>query len=313
MENRFKTFSDLPQELRDEVVGFGRESVDYLKTCALVHRSLRHRAQSHFFKSVDLSTLDRVVRLVEIIDNNSQIAQYISDIATTFAGAVREEDIDTSLAFLLSLIKQSTPVRKSFLRITINENLFNKPFATEPYKNRITNAEITQSLACVTHLCLQDILYFPNILLRRFQNLTHLTSINSQFDLELYFLDKPKQSNLFASITDIQIERTDQFPSFLISSCPRLSRLSIDQVTFYPSQIAVAPTVFPSFPKITRLEFRRCNFATILALGQSIVDLTGLHYVSDCADSSRGGNKTDEEIECRDHIMQLSKTSLQDT
>ena len=99
----------------------------------------------------------------------------------------------------------------------------------------------------------------------------------------------------------------------LISEFPHIQLPGIDQVTFYPSQIAVAPTVFPSFPKITRLEFRRCNFATILALGQSIVDLTGLHYVSDCADSSRGGNKTDEEIECRDHIMQLSKTSLQDT
>lgn len=244
--------------------------------------------------------------------NNSQIAHYISDIKTTFAGAVREEDIDTSLAFLFNLIKQSSPVYKSFPKLSIIQDLPDEHFAAEPYKCRITIPETILCLACVTHLCLKNVLDFPAVLLRRFEKLTHLTVINSHFDLPLYFLDKPDLSESLLSVTNIHIEHTDQFPSFLISSCQKLKHLSIDEVTFYPSQIAVASSVFPSFPKITNLKFSRCNLATIFALGQSVVDLSHLRRVSDFADGSRREDKTDEETRCSDHIVRLSRASLQD-
>ncbi|KJA24822.1 hypothetical protein HYPSUDRAFT_200102 [Hypholoma sublateritium FD-334 SS-4] len=312
MAYRFKTFSDLPQEMCDEIVDVGHKSPHYLKSCALVHRSLRHRAQGHLFKSVNLSTFDRVVRLVEIVENNSQVAQYISDIRITFAGAVREEEIDTSLAFLLKLIKQSSPAYPSFPKLSIIQDLPDKHFPDEPYKCRITFRETTQCLVGVTHLCLKDVLDFPAVLLRRFKKLTNLTVINSHFDLPLYSLDRPKCSESLPSITDIHIEHTDQFPSFLISCCPELKNLSIDRVTFYPPQIEAASSVFPYFPKITHLKFSRCNVATILALGQSVVDLSRLRCVSNVVDGSCNEKQTEEEIQCRDHIMQLTRVSLQD-
>ena len=80
--NASPTFSDLPQELVDRVIDLLRNDAAALRTCSLVGRSTRPRAQSHIYRSVCL-TPSRCVTYNALAKQSPHLATAVHHLCVT--------------------------------------------------------------------------------------------------------------------------------------------------------------------------------------------------------------------------------------
>lgn len=76
------SFTDLSQELLDEIVDYGLSNPAFPESCALVSRTLRPRAQKQIFGELKIYSVERVTQLLRLMQKNPRLTKYLDTIYT---------------------------------------------------------------------------------------------------------------------------------------------------------------------------------------------------------------------------------------
>ena len=311
------TFTELPQEILDEIVDQHPRDTRFLRACSLANSKLRPRAQSHLFKRVKLTSSECVHRLSEIVKQNLRIAAYISGIllSTTFEQVIRDRSFDSSFLDLMTFI--TAPSRQVDFRMHISGtpgvNYVHGTFED-------ISAQQKHCLAAVTDLILTNLPKFPLSLFRKFTAATYLKLENASIESGAHITDLVKMNRHLLpgellpveclAVSDVE---TNDFPLSLISRCHALDELELMNVTFYPSDTDEDGMMIDLYrPMLKRFRFGDCDLPTIQALGNSVVDFSNLEMVSNAEDCPfREDEISVEDGRCANDIMRSCARSLQ--
>ncbi len=313
------TFTELPQEILDEIVDQRHDDTRFLRACSLANSKLRPRAQSHLFKTVDLPSSERVHRLWEIVKQNPRIAAYISAVllSTTSEQVIRDRGFDLSFLDLITFIIASSPQFKFRVYISGTPGVD----YVQPVQGAFEDISSQQKhcLAAVTELTLTNIPKFPLSLFRKFTAATSLNLENASIELGLHITDLVKMNRhllpgelhpvKYLAVSDVE---TDDFPLSLISRCHALDELEMKNVTFYPDDTDGDEMMIDLYrPMLKRFFFSECDLPTIQALANSVVDFSNLEMMSDGEPSFVEEEVSVEDGRCANDIMKSCGRSLQ--
>ena len=312
------TFTELPQEILDEIVDHHPSDTRFLQACSLAHSMLRPRAQTHLFNKVHLPSSERVHRLLEIVKQNPRIATYISDLlfSTTFEHVIRDRGFDLSFLKLAAFIIASSPRLdfRVYISGTIGDDYLYGAFED-------ISAQQKHCLAAVTHLTLTNLPKFPLSLLRKFTAATYLRLDNASIESGPHIADLVRMNRhlLPSELHAIQYlivngGDTSDFPLSLISRCRTLDTLELMNITLYPADTDKDGMMTDSYrPMLNSLCFSQCGLPTIQVLGNSVVDFSDLEMVSNAEDCiHRESDKLlVEDAHCINYLMRSCGHSLQ--
>ena len=94
------TFSDMPQEILDQIVDHGAADKTSMENCALVFHSLRPRAQKHLYDKITIVTTQRILQLMKIIRGNPFISNYLATVVVSSRQFIPIHGVNTALVSL---------------------------------------------------------------------------------------------------------------------------------------------------------------------------------------------------------------------
>ncbi len=273
------TFSDMPQEILDEIVGHSVYSWADMANWALVCHSLRSRAQSHLYKGIKIVTKERIVQLMNLIQNNPLIPKYLNTIHVSARHFIPVHGIDSILASLFLLLKQLAPDSSITLIIApISDTSVPHPLPA----GRIPRELVLYSLSVITGLQLDDATGFPAEALFNFRRLADLVFNNTTiFPYYSNMFTPHRLSSIptffFRAITFLAFYNTRGLPGILISNCQALTHLTLENTTFSSNE----EFAISSRPQITHLFLSRFDLETIKMLIDKVVDIRNLEELWD--------------------------------
>lgn len=307
------TFSDMPQEILDEIVDHGADDKVDMRNCALVCRSLRSRPQKHIYDDIRIATTERIVQLMKLIQENTLIANYLETVVVSSKQFIPVHGVNTALASLFLLVRKLAP--RTSIRMAVIAGTSDTPDHHPQFTHHIPQELLLYSLSLVTRLWLDNVTAFPAEALFNFRRLEYLTYNNTTTrpDYSIMFTPHIPSSIppfFFRSITRFKIINIKDFPAILISNCHALTHLTINNTTF---KIAEGSTA-SSRPQITHLHLAKFNLETIKMLVNMIVDLSRLQLVWDETDWDYYVNPTSEIYRnlnlCYQHLLSDCRNSM---
>lgn len=273
------TFSNLFQELLDEIVEYGDalDDPDFFHNCALVCRSLRSRAQRHIYKDISVLTTLRVQELsVHMNNRNTLISSYIKRITTTAEQLNTGHGLSPSFAMLLAIIEKQSPNSSISLRIFGGNSDVGACLHTFVPTCDYVEASLAKCLSIVTSLELNNIRNFPIVLFSHLRRLTDLAITHVSFYATGFPASFP-----FSSLKLLTVKDTKDLPGLVIRSCPQLLMLDLQHVSLSHTGVAAVRT---PRPQIKHIFISHLRHKVIKMLVDSLVDVS---YLETALDSTR--------------------------
>ena len=310
------TFSDMPQELLNEFVGylFTPPNHSDMKASALVCRSLRSPSQRLIFHHTYITKTKRIFQLIKLMQENHLIASYLDIVYVSSRQFIPIYGIDTPLASLFLLVRNLSPYK--YLAAMVSPQT---PDAEEHHSwpiNHISQELRFYSLSVVNRLLLVTLADFPAVALFNFRRLIHIhfDRMTVQPDFPIIFSPQrmsPVSPFFFRDMICLEIHNIANFPAVLISNCHALTRLNICNASL--SDYGAAAT--HSRPQLKQLFVYKYNFETITTLIESAVDLSHLQELEASTKSyseyTDNTPEEDEEItQCQQYLLSECLDSL---
>ena len=279
---------------------------------ALVCHSLRSRAQSHLYKGIIIGTKERIIQLINLIQNNPLIPKYLETIQVSARHFIPVHGIDSVLASLLLLLKKLAPHSSLTMIIApVSDTSSPHPLPAR----RLPRELVLYSLSAITGLQLDDATGFPAEALFNFRRLEDLVFNNTTICPDYLLMFTPHSLSsippfFFRAITFLAFYNTTGLPGILISSCHALTHLTLENTTFSSGEeLAVS-----SRPQITHLFLSRFNPETIKTLVDKVVDIRRLEELCDETEWDHYEDITSEVYQdlkwCYKHLLLESRQSL---
>ncbi|KJA20869.1 hypothetical protein HYPSUDRAFT_68194 [Hypholoma sublateritium FD-334 SS-4] len=270
------TFSDLSQELLDEIVDYGDALDDpaFFSNCALVCRSLRSRAQWHIYQDISVLTTLRVRELSAHMQNrNTHISSYIKRIMTTAEQLNTGHGLSPSFTRFLAIIKMQSPNSSISLRIVGGNFEVGECLHAFAPSCDYVEASLPECLSIVTSLGLINIQDFPVMVFSHLCRLTELAITNVSFHAARFPASFP-----FGSLKLLIVKDTEVLPGLVIRCCPQLLMLDLQDVGLSSAGVAAVRT---PLPKIKHVFISHLRHKSIKMLVDSLVDVSSLETALD--------------------------------
>ncbi|KJA22356.1 hypothetical protein HYPSUDRAFT_67062 [Hypholoma sublateritium FD-334 SS-4] len=306
------SFSDMPQEILDEIVDHGARNAGLLRACALVCHSLRERAQSHLFVQIKILTTERIFQLINLIHDNPTISKHLEMVHVSSRQFIPVHGINTALASLLLVVKKLSP--HSSLCLMVFSHASDTEHQPRPM-NHISRELLLYSMSIVTGLQLHNLTDFPAAALFNFRCLDYVGWNKTTIRPSIGTIMGPHHMStlppfFFRNITRLEIFNIDDFPAILVMNCHALATLSLVNMSFS----GPGATPASSLPRVEDLNVSAYTFAMIETLVDRVVDLSRLLKLRDAMKLEfeyEDEQEEDEEIvQCHRHLLSKSKYSL---
>lgn len=316
------TFSDLSQELLDEIVDFGLDhdgsddilDASYFGSCALVCSSLRPRAQKHLFKTISLFGCQRITDLTSLLQRNRRLATYIRILKIGSGQFIHPRGISVQLELLLLHITRYYPSAALAVFILPESNIVGTVEDRTTPETFGSSHMMFESLSSITSLEAEDLQEFPNSILLNLKQLRKLVLTHVTLDPAFYTIDTSRLLQLslffFCSLTDLTLTNMKRYPGILLLSCQALKTLVVENVTFTDNLPLTSRR-----PQIISLKVTDFDLETIQMLVDFLVDISCLKVLHDSEYTNNYQEYTTEQsIEhtlCTKHLLDKCKGSLE--